>query len=349
LAPARAAAEPNETKEPNAQEPPCPRTAERRALAFGAAFVPGALAHGAGHYVLCERHTAKTLLAVEGAGVGLAAGSATGLALTGASRYFVAPFALGLWGGASLFAFGLLADVYGVAAPEGGFGRAPHKLARVVTETGVRYVYDPQFRYHAFVSHGFRLDTRWLWLAPRFDVALDAKNHRYSLLAGHRVLGPSSFHSVAKGTRVDFQLGVSDHDYGDEGFAMRIWEGSLAVRLDLNAIGPTLRGSFAEIELGYAREISRFDGLSGEGSDELLAHGAFGAYIGQGQGEFKLSYDHRRDTLAGGLRVPGIAAGYLGYLSQRTEVYFGTLGVASEVAYGSALMVSAFLLVQVGR
>jgi hypothetical protein len=36
-------------------------------------------------------------------------------------------------------------------------------------------------------------------------------------------------------------------------------------------------------------------------------------------------------------------------LSQRTEVYFGTLGVASEVAYGSALMVSAFLLVQVGR
>jgi len=110
-----------------------------------------------------------------------------------------------------------------------------------------------------------------------------------------------------------------------------------------------LGGSFAETELGYAREISRFDGLPGQGTDELLAHGAFGAYLGQGQGEFKLSYDHRRDTLAGGLRLPGVGAGYLGFLSQRTEMYFGTLGVASEVAYGSALMVSAYLLVRVGQ
>jgi hypothetical protein len=328
---------------------PCPQTAERRALAVGAAVVPGVLAHGAGHYVLCEERTAKTILAVEAVGVGSAGLSATGLALTGASRYFVAPLALGLLGGASLFTLSLLADWYGVSAPEGGFGRAPEKLPRLTLETGARYVYDPQFHYRAFVSHGFRLDTPWLWLAPRFDVALDAKNHRYSLLAGHRVLGATSQRRASTGTHLDLQLGITDHDYGDDGFAMRIVEGSFALRLDLGALGPTLRGSFAETEVGYARESSRFDGIPGQSSDELLAHVAFGGYLGQGQGEFKVGYDHRRDTLAGGLRVPGVGAGYLGFLSQRTEVYFGKLGVATEVAYGSALMVSAFLLVQVGR
>jgi hypothetical protein len=74
---------------------------------------------------------------------------------------------------------------------------------------------------------------------------------------------------------------------------------------------------------------------------------AFGAYLGQGQGELKLGYNHRRDTLAGGLRPPGVGAGYLGFLSQRSELYFGTFGVATEVAYGSALMGSAFLLLRI--
>lgn len=311
-------------------------------------MVPGVLAHGAGHYVLCERRTAKTLLAMEGVGVGAAGGSLTGLALTGASRYFVAPLALGLLGGASLFTVSFLADLYGVAAPDGERGSPPRRLPRLSTQTGLRYVYDPQFRYRAFLSHGFRLDSRWFWLAPSLDVALDAKNHRYALSAGHRLIGPSSRRDSNSGTRVDLQLGVSDHDYGDDGFAMRTFEASLAMRLDLDTLGPTLRGSFAETELGYARQQSRFDGLPGDGSDELLVRVTVGAYLGSGQGEFQFGYAHRRDTLAGGLRVPGIGAGYLGFLQQRSELSFGTLGVATEVAYGSAFLVSGFLLIRLG-
>jgi hypothetical protein len=260
----------------------------------------------------------------------------------------VAPLAVGAIGGASLFVISWLADVYGSAAPEGGTGEPGRRMPRLETQTGLRYVYDPQFRYRAFVSHGFRLDSRWFWLSPEFDVALDAKNRRYALKVGHRLVGPSSIRYSKSGTRVDLQLGVSDHDYDDDGFAMRTFEGSFAARLDLVAIGESLRGSFAEMELGYARQQSRFDGLPGDGTDELLARIGVGTYIGAGRGEFRLGYDHRRDTLAGGLRVRGIGAGYLGFLHQRTELYFGTLGIASEVALGSAFLVSGFLLVRLG-
>jgi hypothetical protein len=337
--------------EPTGNEPPCPRDTKRRALAVGAALVPGIVVHGAGHWVLCERKTAGTLLAIEGAGAGLAVASATGLAATGASRYFVAPLALGLWGGASLFTLTLLADLYGVTAPPGGFGKPPEFVPRLSLETGVRFIYDPHFPYRVFASHGFRFDTHWLWLAPRIDVALDAKNQRYSLLAGHRLAGPTSRRRSPSGTRVDLELGVTDHDYGDEGFAMRIVEASVSGRLDLVALGETLRGSFAELQLGYARQWSRYDGLPGDGNDELLARAAFGAYLGHGaqRGEVKIGYDHRRDTLAGGLRMAGIGAGYLGFLHQRSELYLGKFGVASEVNYGSAAMFSLFFLMQLDR
>jgi hypothetical protein len=312
------------------------------------AVVPGVVVHGAGHYARCERETAKTLMAMEGVGVGSVGGSLTGLALTGASRYFVAPLAFGAIGGASLFVISLVADVYGSAAPAGGTGEPPRRLPRLEIQTGLRYVYDPQFRYRAFLSHGFRLDSRWFWLAPELDVALDAKNRRYALKAGHRLVGPSSERDSKSGTRVDLQLGLTDHDYADDGFAMRTLEGSFALRLDLAELGESLRGSFAETELGYARQQSRFDGLPGDGTDELLARVSVGAYIGAGRGEFRLGYDHRRDTLAGGLRVRGIGAGYLGFVHQRSELYFGRWGVASEVALGSAFLASGFSLIRLG-
>jgi hypothetical protein len=312
--------------------------------------VPGLLLHGSGHFALCEEKTAYRLLALEGVGAASLLGSTAGLAVTGASRYLVAPLAIGAWAGASLFVLSFFADVYGVANADPDRPIPIMKPRLLALETGVRYVYDPHFDHRVFLSQSFRLDLSTLWLEPRLDLALDATNQRYSLLAGRRLLGARPRRDFADGSYLELRAGLADHAYDEDGFAMTTLEGSLAGRLDLGRLGRTLRGSFAEAELGLAHQWSRFDGAEGDQTDELLLRTTFGNYWGGGavQGETRFGYVHRRDTLAGGMRVSGVPAGYLGYVETRSEAYFGSFGVATEVTYGAAFIVGVALLVRVG-
>lgn len=331
--------------------PLCRVDTQRKALAIGASLVPGVLVHGAGHWVLCEKDTARTLVYLEAGAAVATVASLAGLALTGASRYTVAPFAVGALGGAGVFSVTWLADVYGAAAPQGGLGSAPERRPRLTVQSGVRAVYDPLFDTELLLSQSFDLDTGVLRLSPRFDGSPDGDHRRLRLLASPRLFAAHGSAQRHAAWSIDGVLGITDYSQADEGFATTVVEASLVGRLDLERIGPTLRGSFAEAQLGYAREWTRFDGLSGYAWDSLLARLAFGLYLGfdSVRGEAFIAYDHRRDTLFGGLHVPGIGAGYLGFVEQRTALYFGRyLGAAVEVGYGSAFAVSAYLLVRPG-
>jgi hypothetical protein len=344
-------ADPNTHAKPR-KAPECEVTSGRRALAVGAAVIPGVVVRGAGHYVACEPDTALDLLYLEAAAVATAAVSLTGLATTGASRYVVAPLALGALGGVGLFATSWLADIYGVAAPPGGTGRARSQLKRFGIQTGIRAVYDPLFETHWLVSHGFSVDTGLIWLSPRLDASPDARHRRLALLAERRLFGASAPRDQHASWSVDGRLGVRDFAERQEGFGTTTAELALAGRMDLEHLGPTLEGAFATAELGYAREWHRFDGLPGYSWDALLGRVGFGVYLGHDvvRGESSVAYDHRRDTVAGGMHLPGIAAGYAGYLEHRTELYFGPhWGVAAELAYGSAFVASSYLLFQLPR
>src|SRR5262245_11756703 len=94
-------------------------SAPRRALAIGAAVVPGVVLHGAGHFAAGDTRSGLRLLAIGGAGAGLAAGSVAGLAITGASRHFAIPLVLSTITGAGFFMLTALADLYGVIMPAG--------------------------------------------------------------------------------------------------------------------------------------------------------------------------------------------------------------------------------------
>jgi hypothetical protein len=64
----------------------------------------------------------------------------------------------------------------------------------------------------------------------------------------------------------------------------------------------------------------------------------------------RIAYDHRRDTFAGGLRLPGVAAGNAGYLEHWTELFFGDqVGAAIELQYGSARIAGLYLLLRPGE
>lgn len=350
-APARAV--PSSNPANAGEDSSCEVTDTRRALAIGASLFPGAVVHGAGHWVACEPSTSLRLLYLEAAAVGATVVSLAGLAGTGASRYVVAPLALGALGGVGLFTTTWLADIYGVTAPRGGTGTPRAKLPRLWIQTGLRGVYDPLFETSWLVSHAMRVDSDLLWASGRMDVAPDARHRRYALLLERRLMGERMDRSRHARWAFDGRLGWRDFAESNEEFGTTTLELALAGRVDLGLIGPTLEGAFVDVEAGYAREWHRFDGLPGYAWDALLGRVGFGAYLGHGpgvRGEAWVAYDHRRDTVAGGLRLPGIPAGYAGYLEHRSELYFDRRwGAAVEVAYGSAFVGSAYLLFQLPR
>lgn len=345
--------------EPPQEEPasdaarPCRSEPSRRALAVGASIVPGVIVHGSGHWVLCEPETARRLVYLEAAGAGSVLLSGTGLALTGASRYVVAPLALGALGGLALFATTWLADIYGVAAPAGGSGQPRARTETLILQAGVRAVHDPLFDTGWLISQGLLVNPGPLWLAPRFDASPDGSHVRYGFRAGRRILGAHLDPTRHARWGIDGVVGVRDFTEQNEGFGITTLEVALSGRLDLVAIGPSLEGAFGFAEAGYAREWHRFDGAPGHTWDALLGRFGFGMYLGHGpdvRGETWVAYDHRRDTVAGGLRVPGIPAGYAGFLEHRTELYFDRhFGAALELAYGSAAVASVYWLVRFPR
>lgn len=331
----------------------CRATTARSALAVGASILPGIAVHGAGHWVICERETALRLLYLEAAALGAGAVSLAALVTTGASRYVVGPLALGALGGVGLFTTTWLADIYGVAAPKGGTGAPRSRLPRLTVQAGLRATYDPLFDARWLVSQGFTIDTGLIWLSPRLDATLDGRHRRYALLAERRLFGAhEELHRHARWS-VNGRLGLTDFAERNEAFGITLAELALSGRLDLGQLGNTLQGAFGTAELGYAREWHRFDGLPGHTWDALLGRIGFGVYLGDGpelRGASSLAYDHRRDTLAGGLHLPGIAAGYAGFVEHRTELYFNRFwGAAAELSYGSAFVASTYLLFRMPR
>lgn len=77
----------------------------------------------------------------------------------------------------------------------------------------------------------------------------------------------------------------------------------------------------------------------------FLARTGFGAWFGQPgapRTEVTLYYDHRRDTLAGGLLLRGIGSGYLGFVGLRGDVWWTeSWGFGAYVEQGSAFLLGA--------
>ena len=317
----------------------------RRAAATVTAVVPGVLVHGTGHFVAKQPKTAKRLLLLEGIGLGTIAATLGAVALTGASRRFVGPLAAGTVLGVGLFSASLLADVYGVAMPETARGAPAFKLPWLTTETGVFYRYDPQFA------------GRFL-LANAIDGIVRERHHlRFELQtvpAGDPLLRGRSLYGARVwkdhgGSFVDLEAAFVHQRAPNDGFFRTTFEAAVRARLDLVHLGPTLRGAYAEARVGTGVSALRSRDLDNDLDSLLLARIATGAYVGHGRGEVELYYDHRRDTLAGGLVLPSITAGYLGYVGVRAQYYVTRhVGVQVDGQLGFAALAGVSVLFRQG-
>jgi hypothetical protein len=326
----------------------------QRLRPIAAAIVPGVLLHGAGHAADGKPKTGDRLLLAEGVGFGSLLVGTGGLALTGASRYTVTPFVFMMIGGGGLFALSWLADVYGVTVQENGRGEPLRIAPRIESAMGWRSVHDPQFRYRNFLVESFDLRVGRLRLSPSAWFALDDDNARTRLLAGWRLSGPLADELASPdGSFLDIEAAGTNHEYVSDGFRTQTAELGVNARYDLRRFDPALRGMFFEGAAGFAlqRIEYRIPGTKVPSDLEqlLLARAVFGAYLGRGNGELTIYYDHRHDDYAAGLQLTGLGSGVLGHFGTQLRYFTDSgFGVIADAEIGSAYIFGASLAFRQG-
>lgn len=318
-------------------------------LAAAAAVVPGVLVHGAGHRVGGDRRMARRLLVLEGVALGAMGISGAALGLSGASRRLSLPTIPLLIGGGGLFFMSWGADIYGAAGGPRIAGTARLEPPVLETRLGYLHVHDPQFAYAHFTDVAAHVRAGGWRAGAHAQIAMDNDNQRVQGMLEHRFVGPRRRGQARDGTALDLQGAVTWHDYGTEGFASITGKLVVSGRYDLVRLSPTMAGAFAALGAGLGMEVTTYEGAQGfDAVDRLLAHFAFGMYLGTPgavHGEVELGYDHDRDGLTGGLAG---SSGFLGYVGARGFIMFGPRwGVAADLRVGSAYVGGASLIYSV--
>jgi hypothetical protein len=306
----------------------------RRAAAAVAAVAPGIVVPGLGHFVAGRPSTGRKLLIAGGAGFGTTLAGVTALALTGASGRTVGPIAFAIVAGTGTWLGAVLADLYGVVAPEGRRGRGGEP-ARLALELGYRHVYDPTASYRHFAVAGAELRGGRFALEPSVWAAVHQDNLRGRVAATARLAGP-------------FELGaaITLHRFGEEGFTTLLGELTAGVRVELGTIDARLGGAFAAIAGGVALGGVRYHDIATDYTDLLLGTVVFGVHLGpEGRGRIALAYDHRHDDFAAGLKMPGLGSGPAGHFGLSAQWFLASgWGVRAEVQAGSAWVSGASLV-----
>ena len=320
-------------------------------LPAAGALVPGVLVHGTGHFLGGDNDTAWKLLAIEGAGITAMAAGLVPIATLDASRKVIGLVAFPITlVGAGLFVISGSADLYGSIAGGEALGSPETHAAWVEARAGAAWVHDPQFAYSGFAKVEVTARAHGLRLSAGSWVALDDDNQRSRLELAFRLLGPRAPPAKRSpdGTWLELQTAVTWHRYGSDGFEVIGKEVFLAGRYDMGRLADSLRGSFAELGLGWGLEYYGWQraglDIGQDKEDLLLMRIGYGLYLGQpGElwGEAMFFYDHRHDDFAAGTSVGFVGDGVPGHFGLDGFFYLTpSWGLDLQLQAGSAWIVS---------
>lgn len=319
--------------------PPEPSRA-RRALAVGAAVVPGVIVRGAGHWVAHDRRTARRLLWIEGAGLALAATGGLPLGISGGAGETLPGLVL-LVPGAGLLIGSLAADIWG-AAGGAAIAGTPAPPPALDVGLGWTYIVDPRVPFAHLATAEAELRHRRVrgaasgWLGDETWRARGA--------GGVRLVGPRPGERRADTTALDVEVAVAEERRAAQGLRIATAEASGLLRVDLQRVGPSLRGTFASFGLGLGAERVRYRATAAADTSSLfIGHLGWGLALGDGRAralEVELYYQHRRDTLAGGLTPPTGANGFIGHVGAVATAWRAGWGATLRAEVGSAYVLS---------
>lgn len=314
---------------PSAAAPPAV-TPGRRAAAIALAAIPGVVVPGLGARVVGERRAARRLLALRATGLGLMVVGGVPLLVTYGSAKLVVPGVHLAVAGSGLFLVGWWADIY--AAADGG-GGAPRRRAPIELSADATWIDDAYHGARDLIGVGGRAHRgRWT-LAARVAGAHDGALAQARVDAGARVWRPDA---RATGTGVDVRAAVDAIRDGDDGLVTVTGELAARGRLHLADLDRALAGSFLELDAGLGLQAVDYRAGDADLAGVLISRFAGGVYLPCARGEVAVFYDHRRDTLAGGLPA-GRAAGFFGSVGATAEVAISPAWTATAaVEFGSA-------------
>jgi len=308
-----------------------PARADRdRALAVGAAIVPGVVVHGSGHWVAEDRAMARRLALAELIGLGMIALGALPVGITGGAPETLPGLAIAI-PGAGLFLTSWFADIYGAAGGARLDGRSRTAPALVEVEAGYLVVTDARagathagaFAASAWLDRGHVAITGW--------VGADARELGGEV--GVRVLGGVRGRPARDGSAVELAIAGYDRRFDDDGLRATVLAIAARGRYELARVGPSLAGSFATLEVGVGHERLHFD-AGVDAASLLLARFGWGVELGD-DAEVELFYDHRRDALAGRLVLDAGANGFAGHVGVEGAAFRGRWGVTGSIEAGA--------------
>ncbi|HVK75840.1 MAG TPA: hypothetical protein VM734_21060 [Kofleriaceae bacterium] len=332
--PARARAE-----EAAPADPAVEVTPGRRALAITAALVPGVIVHGAGSWVAGERTTARRLASAQLAGLALAVAGGLPVGLSGGAAQTMPGLALILPGG-GLLVTTWLADIYAAAGGERLGGR-PAPPARLEAALGYTFVRDADLPI-AHLAAG-EATVRVGRAAAQLAAWAGDGAWRARLAAGARLYGPRPDAPAADATAIDVEAGFAHEDRDVSSYAVRSGELIARGRYDLVRLAAPLAGSFATLGLGLGVEQVRYATGAADTGGLVAGRFGWGVYLGAGAGEVELYYEHRRDTLAGGLTPRLPFNGFFGHVGAAASGWRGAWGLAAGLEIGSAYVATLAL------
>lgn len=320
--------------------PPRPPTRGRRVIATAAAILPGVVVRGSGHWLVDDRRTAKRLLVIEGVGLGLAALGGLPLGISGGAEETLPGLAL-LVPATGLLFTSLAADVWG-AAGGAGIAGTPAPPSALDASLGYSFVGDPRVPFANLAT----VDAS-AWLGPaqlRASGWLGDSTWQARATAGLRVYGPRPGARRDDGdtSALDLAVSVAEERRADQGLRIASGEAAVLAHIDLARIGPTLHGTFATIGMGFGAERVRYTASGTADTSGLMsARIGWGFVLGDLRGtgralETEIYYEHRRDTLAGGLTLHIPFNGFIGYVGAVTTAWHGRYGVSARLDAGSA-------------
>lgn len=353
LAPGSARAEPAAATGSGDHAATAPRVADpgpgRRALAIGAAIVPGPLVTGAGSYVRGDRRSARGLVRLQLLGAAIVAVTGAPLAATYGSRRLAPTIPL-LLGGTGLWLAGWFGDLF-VTLGGDGSSTAPRRLPARALAVSTVLSLDPLRGARAYAALDGELalgaDAS---AAPRLRASAWTSVERAEqrgrlelevpVARRHRDRAVDDSHaSVLARVRAERNL-TGDVDAGTADLAVRL-------HLDGARVAPALRGTFAEADLGLGLTVRRYVPGGADVADAVVARLAWGRRLGDG-GQLRAFYDHRRDGLAGGVHASR-ATGFVGSIGADAVVPVARgWDAVAAVELGSALVTTAGVRRSVG-